>query len=293
LLEENRKLADIFLECSSTNNENNPWEILDSGVNKKYLKRELEKSDQSLRTKPCTDNCKVCGVCNKEIKITKNDSFVSVNDINIDKALPCDSLVNHYLNMVNVVKSKNICDPGIYRILFSFAKKESAVFHGHLSLVDIFSMSFRRAGIPVIYTKGFNPLAKMEFASPLSTGVKADNEIAAVDFEGEIPVDKFITRLNKNLPQGIYIENAQIFSIPEGVKKRSLASLLWGFAYKGVDGNTDYINVSDEKAYRQTRLQGDCKSLLDLNRKAVLAKNIYDNETEWKTYFEIYEHLYK
>ncbi|MDR3020547.1 MAG: TIGR03960 family B12-binding radical SAM protein [Treponema sp.] len=298
LLDENRKLAQNFLSGAlSSENQNTPWDIIDSCVKFEYLKNELDKSKQAQRTAPCgatmKKNCSLCGVCAEEIKITANDYLFTLDGgKNNDNTEHSDSMVNHYMKTVNVIKSKNICDPGICRIVFSFSKKQSAVFHGHLSLVDIFSMAFRRAGISALYTKGFNPLAKMEFASPLSTGISACNEIAAVDFEGEVSVDEFKRRLNKSLPHDIHIQDAQIFPIPEGVKKRSLASLLWGFAYKGICGNTDYVNAQNEKAYRQTRLENDCGSLLDLRRLDVLARNIIDDSQGWKTYFDVYEYLY-
>jgi radical SAM-linked protein len=153
-------------------------------------------------------------------------------------------------------------------------------------------MSFRRADIPVLYTKGFNPLAKIEFASPLSTGISAEGEIAAADFAGGIPAEKFMQALNTGLPQGIRVERAEGFLVKSGMKKHSLASLLWGFAYSGIDGKTDYVNASGEKAYRQSRLENG-SSLFSLKRNAVLARNAASgDETGWTSYFDAYRLLY-
>ena len=275
LNENNDLLEEVLLAKTSL-----PWNDIDSGVSVKYLQDELEKSNNCQRTMPCKAdaNCKKCGLCNKEIKITKNDNFTSpvVNK----------STVNHNRTMVN--------SGSIYRLLFSFGKQKAAVFHGHLSLIDIFSMSFKRAGITVSFTKGFNPIAKMEFASPLATGISSDCEIASVDFNEEPDAKLFIENLNKSLPQGIFIKEAESFHIPHGTKHHSLSSLLWGIGYTGANGEIDYIESKQEKSYRQSRLEKDCKSLFELNRTQVLAKNIDNNTNDiYKSYFDVYRYLYK
>ena len=176
-------------------------------------------------------------------------------------------------------------------MLFCFSKENSAVFHGHLSLIEIFSMSLRRALIPVMYTKGFNPLAKLEFASCLSTGISSDMEYAIADFSENFSADDFINNLNLNLPEGITIKNAEIFYIKSGSKKKSLSSLLWGFSYVNNE-KLDYVSFNTEKQYRQNRIDEGSKSLFYLRRNEVLAKNIIDDSKEWASYFDVYNHLY-
>jgi radical SAM-linked protein len=236
------------------------------------------------------------------VKNTGNSESLPESDVNVKKApgseekRGCQDVSNNSVNQnfheVNKNNVKKTNDPPVYRILFSYCKHGSAVYHGHLSLIEIFSMSFRRAGIPVLFTQGFNPLVKMEFASPLSTGISADNEIASVNFLTEYPAQLFIGGLNKSLPEGIRIISADSFYIGTGVKKRSLASLLWGYAYINKEGRLDFVNAKDEKVYRQNRLDNDCKSKIDLIRAGVLANNISDSSMEWLSYFDAYRFLY-
>jgi len=75
------------------------------------------------------------------------------------------------------------------------------------------------------------------------------------------------------------------------MKKHSLSSLLWGFQYK-FNEETDYVNLKDEKVYRQNRLK-DRKSLFLLKRLEVLARNIKsDDANQWLSYFDVYRFLY-
>jgi radical SAM-linked protein len=280
LINENRMIIDNSLSAK----ENLSWDIVDSRITEEYLKKETENSNDCKRTLSCVEKCSLCGVCDKDIKIIKNE-YNFVNRIN--------SKVN---NNTNIKKS----DPSICRVLFSFSKKNNAVFHGHLSLIEIFSFTFRRAGFPVMYTKGFNPLVKMEFASPLSTGISADCELAAVDFPDEyssdFSSDHFIENMNKFFPDGFRIENAEKFHIPGGSKKYSLSYLLWGFEYLNDDNSSDYVNAIQEKLYRQERLKNypnQKTGSFSLRRKEVLARNITGSgANEWISYFTAYRFLY-
>jgi uncharacterized protein (DUF2344 family) len=259
-----------------TERERLPWDIIDSYVTQDYFNNELKRSKESKYTEPCTKKCNQCGICKHEQKIFKNKSLD----------------VNQKMNTVNVIPSNSKSDPSVYRILFSFCKKGSSVFHGHLSLIEIFSISLRRARIPVIYTKGFNPLIKIEFPSPLSTGITAECEIASVDLYDNFETSIFISTLNKCLPLNISIVNSEIFLIESGMKKHSLSSLLWGFAYYGAEENIDYVNLKQEKSYRQDRLSKDCETMFSLRRKETLAYNIIGGTDEWASYFDVYRFLY-
>jgi len=276
-----------------------PWQVIDPCVNNSYLYKELEKSDNAIRTTPCTEKCNLCGACSKEIKVTKSQNGVkntpeSVFSLDgydkksyyIEKSENC---VNHENLEVN--DNSNKSDPDIYRVLFGFSKHESAVFYGHLSLIEIFSMSFRRASLPVLYTQGFNPLAKIEIASPLTTGISANFEIASADFSHTIKSDIFIENLNKSLPQGVHVEKAECFLIKCGSKKHSLSSLLWGFTYAGIENQADYVKATEEKVYRQNRIESG-STLFSLERTAILARNVTGGDTEWSSYFDTYRSLY-
>jgi hypothetical protein len=178
-------------------------------------------------------------------------------------------------------------------LLFTFSKEGSAVFHGHLGIVDIFSMAMCRAGIDALYTQGFNPLAKLEITAPLSLGISAGAEVAAADFSFAVNADEFIEKINNALPEGLTVNRAECYCIPAGCKKHSLSSLLWGFGYGSKGGETRYVSASEEKTYRAQWLHTG-NSIFHLHRACVLAKNITGGEssTVWTSYFDLYRFLY-
>jgi radical SAM superfamily enzyme YgiQ (UPF0313 family) len=283
----------LWIESEILSGKNTPWKVIDSGINDYYLDDEFNKSVNEQYTEPCSENCDHnCGICDKKNKIIIN-SVVSAK--NTDTGIILSKTVddNQFVNIDNKLVNETRKDQSIYRLLFGFTKQGSAVFHGHLSLIEVFSMAFTRANLPALYTQGFNPLLKMEFASPLATGISADGEIATVDFPCSIEARNFIIDLNSKLPEGISIINAECFYIKSGMKKHSLSSLLWGYAYLR-DNNIDYIKASEEKKYRLIRMGNNTgkSGLYQLRRKEVLARNIICKEAEYLSYFDVYKYLY-
>jgi len=276
VLEQNPGLADEFLALKDPAGPL-PWSVINAGVSPAYLRKELDKSNRGEMTPPCKEDCvERCGICNEELGI-RNEELGIIKSSTQAAACPA----------VAVKKP----DPAIWRLLFGFSKEGSAVFHGHLSLIEIFSMALCRAGLDVQYTQGFNPLAKLEIVSPLSVGISAGGEIAAVEFLHAVQPGEFLEKMNATLPEGIKINKAECYCIPSGSKKYSLSSLLWGFGYAEPDGETIYVPASGEKAFREKHLSSG-QTLFSLRRSCVLAKDVIGNSRPWASYFDVYSHLY-
>jgi uncharacterized protein (DUF2344 family) len=137
-------------------------------------------------------------------------------------------------------------------------------------------MALVRSGLAVLYTRGFNPLISMEFASPVSLGINCTGEIACVDLQEPLEPALFTNALNDQLPRGFYVHEAELFIINTGIKKHSLPSLLWGFDY-----SDDRIPAKEEKSYRLGKE--------DPKRTRVLAKS----DDGPGDYFSVYRSLYK
>ena len=71
-------------------------------------------------------------------------------------------------------------------IRIKFSKTGSLQYVSHLDLQRLWSRALVRAGIPLWYTKGFNPHAKMVFALPLPVGVESVCELVDVRIDKKI-----------------------------------------------------------------------------------------------------------
>lgn len=87
-----------------------------------------------------------------------------------------------------------------------FEKTGNAVYISHLDLMRLFQRAFKRAGLPLTHTKGFNPRPSVSIALPLSLGVESQCELLDFDLEGSrISCDEIKNRLNPMLVDGVRI----------------------------------------------------------------------------------------
>jgi radical SAM-linked protein len=96
------------------------------------------------------------------------------------------------------------------KIKIRFLKSLDMRFISHLDVMRLFQRAARRAALPVLVTKGFNPHLKISITRALKLGVQSDCEEAFFYLEKEIGPDEFKTRLNQELPEGIKVLNAEI-----------------------------------------------------------------------------------
>ena len=102
-----------------------------------------------------------------------------------------------------------------------FEKTGNARYISHLDLMRVFQRAFKRAGLPLTHTQGFNPRASVSIALPLSLGVESRCEL--LDFALEHPVDseEICEKLNAALIEGVQIREVY----QQGDKLKNLALL--------------------------------------------------------------------
>lgn len=84
-----------------------------------------------------------------------------------------------------------------------FTKTGRATYISHLDLSRAMQRSFKRAGLPVWYTEGFNPRIYLTFALPLSLGYSGMRESMDFRLIMDMPAEEIVTRLNAHLPEGL------------------------------------------------------------------------------------------
>lgn len=62
------------------------------------------------------------------------------------------------------------------RYLIKFTKEADIKFVAHLDLMRTIQRIIRRSGLPIEYSKGFNPHMTLSIAQPLSVGVYSEGE---------------------------------------------------------------------------------------------------------------------
>lgn len=87
-----------------------------------------------------------------------------------------------------------------------FEKTGNAIWISHLDLMRLFQRAFKRAGLPLTHTQGFNPRPSVSIALPLSVGVESKCELLDFDLDGCNASDEEIrVKLNASLVDGVRV----------------------------------------------------------------------------------------
>ncbi len=102
-----------------------------------------------------------------------------------------------------------------------FQKVDALIFISHLDLMRFMTRALVRAGIPVVFTEGFNPHPKLTFGLPLSVGTASVGELMEFKLREEMENAEILRRLRDNLPSSLL--PLAVYDAPAGVKLSSIA----------------------------------------------------------------------
>lgn len=108
------------------------------------------------------------------------------------------------------------------RYVIQFYKEGNMRYISHLDLLRLFKRTFKRTGIKLIYSQGFNPHPKMSFVQPLSLGYSSQREYLDFETIEQLPLETIVARLNGAMPNGVGITAGR--QLPSS--KRTLAAVV-------------------------------------------------------------------
>jgi radical SAM-linked protein len=76
-------------------------------------------------------------------------------------------------------------------------------FLGHLDVMRLIIRALRRAGVALVYSRGFNPKPKLSFGPALSVGVSSEGEYFDLGSHDRLDSPEALRRMNAALPDGI------------------------------------------------------------------------------------------
>lgn len=89
----------------------------------------------------------------------------------------------------------------IFRI--KFTKIGDMIYISHLDLQRLLQRVFRRAGIKLSYSQGYNPHPKISYGNALALGTESYGEYVDIEIEDEsLEEGELLKRINSILPQG-------------------------------------------------------------------------------------------
>ena len=99
------------------------------------------------------------------------------------------------------------------KLIAAYQKGNEIAMISHLDIQRTLQRAFRRAGIPLLYSNGFNPHPQFSFATAAATGMSSECEWFEVQLSEDMAPEEFVRRANEVMPQGIRVSGA--FAAPE------------------------------------------------------------------------------
>ena len=172
-----------------------PWDHLDTGIDKQWLKEDLQKALEAATVPDCSfEGCSHCGVCGLDFGHNV-----------VVPPLPIPEFVGQFVPNQNRVQ----------RLRVRLGKHGEMALMSHLDLMRLFDRALRRAALPITFTGGFHPNPRIIPASALPLGVTSSGEI--VDFELTEAIDpaSFQARLAAQLPAEMPVYQVEEVPISE------------------------------------------------------------------------------
>ena len=91
------------------------------------------------------------------------------------------------------------------RLRIRFKRGEEIKYISHLDIIRLWHRIFRRAGIALAYSEGFNPHPRLALASPLALGVTSEAELMDIYLEHPMSAQSFTIATATCLPPGLEI----------------------------------------------------------------------------------------
>jgi radical SAM-linked protein len=94
------------------------------------------------------------------------------------------------------------------RLRIRFSRGEELKYISHLDLIRLWQRALNRAGIPLAYSKGFNPHPQISMALALAMGATSDAELMDIMTDKFVSPHSFTAAIGRQLPRGITVSGA-------------------------------------------------------------------------------------
>jgi radical SAM family uncharacterized protein/radical SAM-linked protein len=169
-----------------------PWDHLDTGIDKQWLKDDLQRALAAATVPDCSfEGCSHCGVCGLDFG----------HNI-VVPPLPIPAFSGQFVPNQNRVQ----------RLRVWLGKQGEMAYLSHLDLMRLFDRVVRRAALPISFSGGFHPGPRIIPANALPLGTTSSGEIVDFELTEAIAPDLFRSRLAAQLPTDIPIY--QVEAVP-------------------------------------------------------------------------------
>ncbi len=194
-----------------------PWQHLQTGVDLRFFKDELDKAKEEIYTPDCRYNaCQKCGLCDFKtlFPIVHNRVHNRSGQAAATEAVSPPAIDRER------DKRDNSAETDHFKYIVHYSRIGDICYLGHLEILQVVFRTLRRASITTNFSQGFNPSPKISFGPALPVGTESHAEFFIMDLPNLIKDTAAITeKLNANLVPGLKITKIELHSgkVPQSI----------------------------------------------------------------------------
>lgn len=168
-----------------------PWDHISAGVTKDFLLKEWTKAWSGEFTPDCTKGvCHACGAC------AGGPAYVlATNDLPSPPTERPSQII--------------LAAQPVQRIRITYSKLGPICLISHLDLGKTLLSALKRAGIPLVFTQGYNPSPKVQFGPPLSVGFESEGELIDIFLSRQTAIKEIRERVEREIPLGLTVRKME------------------------------------------------------------------------------------
>jgi radical SAM family uncharacterized protein/radical SAM-linked protein len=203
-----------------------PWDHIDTGVTKAFLKKELKAALKAETAPDCRAHCAACGLkCALEAggqSMKQNQKAAYKRDTSAGteehpaqreplraNTIPLEANAPMAESRWAATHPLKAHMPSA-RVRIRYSKLMPLAHLSHSELMNLFFRAMARAGLPVAFSEGFNPHPRVSFGPALAVGIESEAEILDIELSYAIDLSKAVKNLNSALPGGIRVGEARV-----------------------------------------------------------------------------------
>ncbi len=121
------------------------------------------------------------------------------------------------------------------RLRVTYRKADALRYVGHLDLMRTWERSFRRARLPLAYTQGFSPHARLALGAPLAVGFEGDRELLDAWMSPHVAPLDVVTALRVELPDGLSVVAVEEVAHEEPSLQSAITSATYELVFDRAD----------------------------------------------------------
>ncbi len=169
-----------------------PWDAVDSGVDKKFLLKDLARAAREADVEDCAwGKCLACGACD----------FRTIEP----RVYPKESLYAPPVAMV-------VRSPASTLLRLRFAKRGVAAFLSHLEMAEALVRMFRRLRFDIVNSNGPSPKPRIAFSPALPIAMQSEAEFCDVELFGRWSPEAVLSELSRSPPPGFTFASAEVIT---------------------------------------------------------------------------------